>query len=314
VAANDTDPNGDIDPTSANTGCFTCTDPDNGTLSNNGDGSFTYIPNLYFKGTDSFVYEICDTLLTCNTAVVSISVTTDKGNLPPVVSAGPDQAIGLFEDAILDGTVSDDGLPWPGSVVTTWNVVSGPGIVTFSDSYDLDTTATFSKEGIYVLNLSANDGDLTVNDQVIVTVSTASIIRVPQDYNSIQAAIDAAHNGDVVLVSPGTYSGSFTLNKAVTLASSPLEMKPALPIPYLMEATVAQSLISLMEHQIGLRLWVSRFKMPTMAFPPMPSSTFSTILCAVQVTASTTNHTAEVFASSTSLNRTVTTGSIWTVR
>jgi parallel beta-helix repeat protein len=220
VAANDTDPNGDIDPTSANTDCFTCTDPGNGTLSNNGDGSFTYIPILDFKGTDGFVYEICDTLLTCDTAMVSISVTTEGGNLPPVVSAGPDQTIGLFEDAILDGTVSDDGLPNPSvPVFTTWSVVSGPGIVTFSDAYDLDTTATFSKEGSYVLNLSANDGELIVNDQVIITVSTASIIRVPQDYNSIQAAIDAANNGDVVLVSPGTYSGPLTLNKAATLAS-----------------------------------------------------------------------------------------------
>ncbi|MGD9146757.1 MAG: hypothetical protein PVI80_14425, partial [Anaerolineae bacterium] len=57
---------------------------------------------------------------------ITITVTSPSGNLSPVVSAGPDQAIGLFDVAILDGTVSDDGLPDPPAVVTTtWHQVSG---------------------------------------------------------------------------------------------------------------------------------------------------------------------------------------------
>ena len=47
-----------------------------------------------------------------------------------------------------------------------------------------------------------------------------SIIRVPQDYLAIQAAIDVAQDGDLVLVSPGTYAENLVLSgKTITLAS-----------------------------------------------------------------------------------------------
>ncbi|GEM_PF-1795870 len=46
-----------------------------------------------------------------------------------------------------------------------------------------------------------------------------SIIRVPQDYGNIQMAINAAANGDVVLVSEGTYMVNLRVNKKITLAS-----------------------------------------------------------------------------------------------
>ena len=57
-------------------------------------------------------------------------------------------------------------------------------------------------------------------------VTTAAIINVPGDYGStIQAAVDAANNGDVILVAPGTYTGTGyevvnTLGKAITLRST----------------------------------------------------------------------------------------------
>ncbi len=49
-------------------------------------------------------------------------------------------------------------------------------------------------------------------------------IRVPQDKQSIQAAIDAIHDGDTVLVYPGIYYEAITLDrKNITLASQFLE-------------------------------------------------------------------------------------------
>nr|NIM50710.1 hypothetical protein [Gemmatimonadales bacterium] len=84
VAANDSDPEGTLDPASANTACGTCSEPANGTLVNNGDGTFGYTPDPGFSGTDSFVYEICDTGLLCDTATVSISV--NAINDPPVAN------------------------------------------------------------------------------------------------------------------------------------------------------------------------------------------------------------------------------------
>ena len=144
--------------------------------------------------------------------------TGPRGNLPPLVSAGADQAIRPFDNATLDGTISDDGLPNPPAGVTAkWTVVSGPGVVTFGDPDSVDTTASFSDLGAYVLELSGTDGEMTTSDRATITVNTSSGLLVPADYPTIQAAIDAAQDGDLVLVSPGTYVESLNLNKAITL-------------------------------------------------------------------------------------------------
>lgn len=93
------------------------------------------------------------------------------GNQAPVVDAGPDLTINIGEAASLDGTVTDDGLPTiPGVVKTHWAKVSGPGTVTFADDKAIDTTATFSEAGTYILRLRATDGELTTMDIVEITV------------------------------------------------------------------------------------------------------------------------------------------------
>ena len=100
------------------------------------------------------------------------SVGGGGANQPPSVNAGPDLAVTLPAAASLNGTVTDDGLPVPpGAVTTTWSLVSGPGTVTFANPNAVDTTAIFSGSGIYVLRLSADDGELSINDTVTVTVS-----------------------------------------------------------------------------------------------------------------------------------------------
>jgi VCBS repeat-containing protein len=75
VVANDTDPNGDLDPTSAKITCGACAGPSNGSLQNNLDGTFTYTAMAGFIGTDNFVYDVCDTEELCDTATASIDVT-----------------------------------------------------------------------------------------------------------------------------------------------------------------------------------------------------------------------------------------------
>jgi hypothetical protein len=104
-------------------------------------------------------------------------------------------------------------------------------------SYSWDTTKF--DDGDYTLTAVAVDaaGNKTVSNLVTVTVANAApdpgssdpepapqwngaTLRVPQDYSSIQSAINAAKSGDTVLVSPGTYSGGLTISgKAITLAS-----------------------------------------------------------------------------------------------
>jgi parallel beta-helix repeat protein len=60
---------------------------------------------------------------------------------------------------------------------------------------------------------------------VLAGTSFAATINVPADYPTIQGAIDASENGDVILVAPGTYTGTGDqvvdmLGKAITLRAS----------------------------------------------------------------------------------------------
>ena len=133
-----------------------------------------------------------------------------------------DQTITIFDSAFLNGAVTDDGLPSPPVAVSvTWSQLSGPAAVTFDRRDEVLTPATCPAAGTYALRLTVSDGDLTDSDDVNITVTATPphTIRIPQDYPNIQTGIDAAQNGDIVLVSPGTYSGSITLRKAVTLTS-----------------------------------------------------------------------------------------------
>lgn len=87
----------------------------------------------------------------------------------PLADAGADQTIVLPAAANLDGTIADaDGQPGP--LTSTWSKVSGPGTVTFGDDAAVDTTATFSQDGTYVLRLTASDTLNTVSDEITITV------------------------------------------------------------------------------------------------------------------------------------------------
>jgi len=119
---------------------------------------------------------------TTGNVVVTVSGVASNGvnftvatNQPPVVSAGPDQTITYpTSTATLSGTVTDDGLPTGSTLQVSWSKVTGPGGVTFANSSQAGTQATFSLPGNYVLRLSANDGQYTTTSAT--TVSYASPI------------------------------------------------------------------------------------------------------------------------------------------
>lgn len=104
--------------------------------------------------------------------VCSAAVTTP--NTAPKVSAGDDQTVDMPNAALLNGTVSDDGLPTGSTLTQTWSKVSGPGNVSFTTPNAPDTEATFDTAGSYVLKLTASDGTLSANDTVAVTVNAGT--------------------------------------------------------------------------------------------------------------------------------------------
>ena len=140
----------------------------------------------------------------------------------PTANAGADQTITVADRAFLNGVVSDDGSPEPSRLHLDWSVVSGPGTVAIARRDEAHTSATFSAAGGYVLRLAVSDGTGTATDLVTITVrdAAASVLRVPADFSTIQAALNAAPLHGLVLVSPGTYRENVIVPRTLTLAST----------------------------------------------------------------------------------------------
>ena len=125
---------------------------------------------------------------------------TPPANQRPKVNAGSDKRIVLPENSVLlEGMVTDDGLPAPpGTVAITWSQVSGPETVIFDDAAAEVTWATFTAAGTYVLQLEADDGQLTASDEVFVLVNEAGEetiildVRVEDSFNDAEEATSGA--------------------------------------------------------------------------------------------------------------------------
>jgi hypothetical protein len=139
----------------------------------------------------------------------SLSVTVSAANQPPQVNAGPDQSAVSGTTIDLDATVSDDGLP-SNTLTYSWSKVSGPGNVSFGNASMVDTTASFSEVGSYVLQLVASDGELSDNDSLSVTISAAN--QAPQVNAGADQSTDTAStiNLDATVSDDGLPSNTLT--------------------------------------------------------------------------------------------------------
>ena len=88
---------------------------------------------------------------------------------PPKVTAGTDRNVILGGKTYLSGAVKSLQSA-PAAASATWSKASGPGDVEFADAHVLETTATFSAPGQYVLKLTAADGALSSSSALNVTV------------------------------------------------------------------------------------------------------------------------------------------------
>ncbi|GAA0725955.1 hypothetical protein GCM10009430_32390 [Aquimarina litoralis] len=98
---------------------------------------------------------------------------SSSSNKPPVVNAGKDESITINEIFFLKGIVNDDGQPNQNCFVEyNWKQLSG-NEVNF-DSNEINPKINFAKSGEYKFRLSANDGEYTTQDDVIVSVYNLS--------------------------------------------------------------------------------------------------------------------------------------------
>lgn len=99
---------------------------------------------------------------------------------------------------ILQGTVTDDGDT--NLLVTWWSQVSGPNALSFGDTNQINTTVTFTNTGVYVLRLTASDGQLQSYQEVTFVVGSSdslstNLLHWRLDDASGTNAADASGNG-----------------------------------------------------------------------------------------------------------------------
>jgi hypothetical protein len=167
VVANDTDPDGAIDPATV----VVTVPPGHGTALANANGTVTYTPAAGYSGTDSFWYTVEDDYGdTSNQAIVGVSVGPSG---PPIADAGPDQVVKPGVTVALDGSGSigtiNDVLSY------NWVQTSGPAVV-LSDPTSVKPTFS-SPSGVtsdialtFSLTVS-NSGGHTSTDFCAVVVS-----------------------------------------------------------------------------------------------------------------------------------------------
>jgi|GEM_PF-1526118 len=163
VLSNDTDP--DDGDTITITGY---TNPSNGTLTFNNDGSFTYTPNPNFYGVDTFTYTITDNRNASATATVTITV--NPVNDAPIANAGADKTVDEGTLVTLDGSASYD--PDGDPITYQWEQIQGPTVtLNNANTANPSFTAPFvNSDTILKFRLTVSDGSLSSSSEVTITV------------------------------------------------------------------------------------------------------------------------------------------------
>ncbi|HLP22221.1 MAG TPA: Ig-like domain-containing protein [Chitinophagales bacterium] len=173
------------------------TNPANGTVTVNADGTYTYTPNADFNGFDSFTYSLCDggTPEQCDTATVLVSITAV--NDAPVAD---DDAITINEDNVANGDVSanDNDVDGPGATYTIAGNPSNGTLVLGTDGAFIYTpNADFA--GCDSALISVCDGGTpNLCDTSLLIVCVTAVNDAPNAVNDNNTTVeDAPVNGDV---------------------------------------------------------------------------------------------------------------------
>ena len=182
VAANDSDPDNNIPLT------FTkVTNPVNGTVTVNADGTYTYTPTTGFVGSDKFTYKVCDSGVPskCDTATVSIAV-LPAANQAPIATG--DIAVTPQDKPVTGNVLTNDKDPEGGPLTVSTTPVTTPtkGTVTLNPDGTFTYTPTPGKTGEDVFCYQVMDAQ-GLKDTACVTVE---IVPNPVPGNDAPIAAD----------------------------------------------------------------------------------------------------------------------------
>jgi parallel beta-helix repeat protein len=143
-------------------------------------------------------------------------------NHPPVANAGeiisqvyPGDLVTLYGA----GSKDPDGAP----LTFTWEFSFKPAgsRATLSDPTGINPTFVVDAQGCYAVKLIVNDGKISSQPHTVYISTRHSVPdkkrRVPADYPTIQAAVDAADPGDEVIVEKGVYQENIVIDKNVNV-------------------------------------------------------------------------------------------------
>ncbi|KIC35665.1 cadherin-like domain-containing protein, partial [Leisingera sp. ANG-M7] len=167
LMSNDSDPDGD--PVTFDS----FTNPSNGTLTDNGDGTLTYTPNAGYEGPDSFTYTISDDGGLSDTATVNLTVSAAANQAPDAVddglAVGHDTALVIDQSALLSNDSDPDGDP------VTFDSFTNPSNGTLADNGDgtLTYTPNAGYEGPDSFTYTISD-DSGLSDTATVNLTVAA--------------------------------------------------------------------------------------------------------------------------------------------
>jgi VCBS repeat-containing protein len=162
VLENDKDPEGDL------LEAVNDTEPGDGTLTFNDDGSFTYEPNNDYYGTDSFTYHATDGR--ANSGIATVTIFINPVNDPPVAEAGGPYTGSEGSPVEFDGSGADvDGdilqyrwdFEYDGTWDTEWSA-NGTANHTWGDNW------------AGTARVQVSDNELTAEDTANVTVNNVA--------------------------------------------------------------------------------------------------------------------------------------------
>jgi VCBS repeat-containing protein len=190
--------------------------PASGTLTLNGDGSFTYAPNANFNGTDSFKYKAKD-IHNAVSDPVAVTITVNAVNDAPTLAAIPDPAA-ILEDAgaqTISLTGVGTGAANETQVLTVTATSSNPALipnptVTYTSpnaTGGLSYTPAANASGEATITVTVKDDGGTANGGADTTSRTFKVTVTP------------VNDAPVLNVPSGNAAdGSFTVNEGATLS------------------------------------------------------------------------------------------------
>lgn len=171
-----------------------------GTITDNRNGSYTYVPKADFVGTDSFTYKLCDQASNCSTATVTITV-NDAGS--PVATDDEVSTVTSVPVTISDLASNDDITDE--AKITSVDGSSSTGTVTLNANGSVTYTPAsgFKGQDSFTYSLCDDDEEATcATGTVTVNVLEPVAFNIPNDvkeyYKELAITTDADLNFDFV--------------------------------------------------------------------------------------------------------------------